>query len=214
MKSGNGIRLATATALLGLFVATAVAAQGVGASGPWTDIALSSGIQMVNETAPAFPDLMTNIPLSITATYHVSPRWAVEGEFTWVIAMEQAINIDNGPEMDRKTPDMLACQISAVACLAPNADAWMPYVAAGVGTMSFISNDDPDRQPALSESQTALAVNFGLGTSYQLTPVWAIRVDFREFVAFPADDAWRSAGIAESDPVWMERGSLGIVRRF
>lgn len=80
--------------------------------------------------------------------------------------------------------------------------------------MSFISNDDPDRQPALSESQTALAVNFGLGTSYQLTPVWAIRVDFREFVAFPADDAWRSAGIAESDPVWMERGSLGIVRRF
>lgn len=214
MKTGHRIRLSTATALLVLFVATAVAAQGVGASGPWTDIALSSGIHVVNETAPAFPELMSNIPLSLSATYHLSRTWAVEGEITWVVAIEQAISVDNGLELDRKTPDMLACQVSAVARIAPNAGSWSPYVAAGAGTLSFLSNDEPDRQPELSESQTAFAVNFGVGTSYWLTPVWAIRADFREFVAFPTDDAWQSSGIAESDPVWMERGSLGIVRRF
>jgi hypothetical protein len=58
------------------------------------------------------------------------------------------------------------------------------------------------------------ALNFGAGVNYGLGPQWSVRADFREFVAFPADDASGLSDADGADEIWMERGTLGLAYRF
>ena len=80
--------------------------------------------------------------------------------------------------------------------------------------MTFLSNNDPDRVPVLDSSETMFAINFGAGTTYSLTPNWALRADFREFVGFPSNDAAGFSSNGQSDEIWMERGTVGLSYRF
>jgi hypothetical protein len=80
--------------------------------------------------------------------------------------------------------------------------------------MTFLSATDADRYPKLPESQTSFAVNFGLGSSFPVTESLALRADFREFVAFPKDDAVGLSNGKSADPIWMPRGTLGLTYRF
>jgi opacity protein-like surface antigen len=89
-----------------------------------------------------------------------------------------------------------------------------PYLAAGAGAVTFLSNSDSNRYPQLDRSETAFAVNFGGGVTYGVTDRWAVRADVRELVAFPSNDAVGFSQNGNADPVWMERGTVGLVYRF
>jgi len=92
--------------------------------------------------------------------------------------------------------------------------AWTPYLVAGVGGVSFLSNTDADRLPQLADTQNAFAINFGAGTTYGLGSHWAVRADYREFGAFPSSDAKGLSNGNKADPIWMERGTVGLAYRF
>jgi opacity protein-like surface antigen len=203
------------TALLGLALAsltTNARAQNE-PSGSRTEIAVSGGVHVLNKNDTALPDQFINIPLVASIGYRLTPVVAVEGEFTWLIPVQQSVDLGAGSEQDRKTPDILAYQANVRANL-PLATTWSPYLVAGAGALTYLSNTDADRVPQLAESQTMFALNFGAGASYALTDRWGLRADFRELVAFPADDAAGFSDASGADPIWMERVTLGFGYRF
>ena len=139
-------------------------------------------------------------------------NFAAEGDVTWLIPVQQSVDLGSGASADRKAPDILAYQAGVRAGLP--LDAWTPYLAAGAGAMTFLSNTGADRLPRLDKSQTMFTLNFGGGTQVGLNSRWGLRVDFREFVAFPGDHAAGFASGGSADPIWMERGTAGLAYRF
>lgn len=174
---------------------------------------LSGGVQALNSNDTAFPDDFLNVPVVGGVSYPLTSVLSVEGEFTWMIPIEQEVDIAASETQKLKTPDALFYQGNLKATL-PTAGSWSPYVVAGAGGATFLSNTDPNRVPALDESQTAFAINFGTGVSYRLAPSWSLRGDFREFVAFPKSDAAGLSDGSDADEVWMERGTLGLGYHF
>ena len=83
-----------------------------------------------------------------------------------------------------------------------------------MGAVTFLSNSDADRLPQLDKSQTMFALNFGAGAQVGLNARWGLRADFREFVAFPGKDTAGFSANGTADPIWMERGALGVAYRF
>jgi len=41
-----------------------------------------------------------------------------------------------------------------------------------------------------------------------------VRADFREFVGFPGDHTTGLSANGTADPIWMERGTVGVDYRF
>lgn len=206
-------RTAIGAVIVSLFVlgpASTAAAQE--SSGSRAEVSLMGGIQALNENDTALPDRFINIPAVATVTYRVTPRLAAEGEFTWMIPVKQSVDVGTGASQDLKTPDVLAYQANLRADFPVRN--WTPYLAAGAGAVTFLSNTDPDRVPQLDKSQTAFAINFGAGTTYGITERWALRADLREFVAFPSDGAAGLSNTNGADEIWMERGTLGLSYRF
>lgn len=179
-----------------------------------TEVSVMGGIQALNKNDTAFPDRLINVPAVAAVTYHLSRIVAVEGEFTWMIPVSQSVTFGSGTSQDMKTPNILAYQANVRASWPVSSSAWVPYLAAGAGAVTFLSNTEADRLPALSESQTAFAINFGAGASYHLASSWALRADFREFAAFPSTDAVGLSASGVADPIWMARGTLGLAYRF
>jgi len=180
--------------------------------GPRGEISLMGGAQALNKNDTALPDHFVDIPAVGTLTYHLSSRLAAEGEFTWMIPVKQSVDVGSGVSQDRKTPDVLAYQANLRADFPVSSV--RPYLAAGAGAITFLSNTDADRLPQLQKSETAFAVNFGGGVTYPLAERWALRGDVREFVAFPSHDAAGLSNSTGADKIWMERGAVGLSYRF
>ncbi len=209
-------RVAAAIAAIVLFstaVAISIADAQEGGLASRTEVALLGGVQVLNENDTAFPDNYVNIPAVAALSYYLTPNLAVEGEFTWMIPLEQTVSLASGQSVDRKSPDILAYQANVRAHW-PVAVQWSPYLTAGAGALTILSNTDADRLPQVDESETMFALNFGAGVSYGLTESWALRADFREFVAFPSDQASGLSNGSEADEIWIERGTVGIAYRF
>jgi hypothetical protein len=47
-----------------------------------------------------------------------------------------------------------------------------------------------------------------------MNPDWSVKIDFREFVGFPSNTAQGLSRDGEADKIWMERGTIGLARRF
>ena len=214
MKVSKGNAWMIAGTLVSLFVAgwTPRALAEENTFGPRTEISLLGGVQALNKNDTGLPDHFLNIPAVGTLTYHVTSRLAAEGEFTWLIPVKQSVDVGSGTKQDRKTPDVLAYQASVRADFPVSS--WTPYLAAGAGAVTFLSNTDADRVPQLSKSETAFAVNFGGGVSYGLTERWSVRGDVRELVAFPSNGAAGLSNSTGADQIWMERGAVGLSYRF
>ena len=206
------IKVMAAALLLVLGAASAAVAQTRG-SDSRTEFSVMGGIQALNDNDTALPDDFINIPAVAGLAYHLTPLLAVEGEFTWMIPVEQTVDLASGGRGDRKTPDILAYQANLRGSW-PTNQSWTPYLAAGAGAVTFLSNTDTDRLPALEEAETAFAINFGGGVTYGLSSPWALRADFREFVAFPSNDATGLSAGGDADQIWMSRATLGIAYRF
>ena len=176
------------------------------------EVSVLGGLQALNKNDTAPPDAITNVPAIATVAYHFSPLLAVEGEFTWLIPIKQSVDLLAGPSQDRKTPNILAYQAN-VRTSWPQSQ-WTPYLTAGLGAVTFLSNTEVDRLPRLGSSETAFALNFGAGATYGLGGRWALRGDFRELAAFPSSDATGLSSAGNADPIWMERGVLGVAYRF
>jgi hypothetical protein len=205
--------LTVIVAVLSLGGASPSIAQDYG-PGQHVELSVMGGIQALNENDTALPDHVLSIPAVATLTYHLTSYLAAEGEFTWMIPVEQSVELASGESEDLKTPDVLAYQANLRASLPLARSSWAPYVAGGAGAVTFLSNTDEDRLPQLEDSETAFAVNFGAGVAHGITDSWALRADFREFVAFPADDAAGLSTDGSADEIWMERATLGLAYRF
>ncbi len=213
MKSMKRILWAVAAAALSMsMVAPSAARADDGPLAGRAEISAMGGVQALNENDTAFPDQFVTIPAVVTATYHLTPRFAMEGEFTWMIPVTQSVDLGASGQQDRKPPDVLAYQANIRASW-PGA-AVTPYVVGGAGAVTFLSSTDADRYPQLDKSETAFAVNLGAGVVYRLADRWGLRADLREFVAFPSDGASAFSQNGNADEVWMERGTLGLVYRF
>jgi opacity protein-like surface antigen len=199
--------------LLALGTASVAGAQEYDGSSSSIEVSLMGGAQVLNQNDTSLQDHFVNVPLVGTVTYHLTPIFAAEGEFTWMIPVKQNIDTPTG-SFDAKTQDVLAYQGNLRATLPLEDIPVAPYLVAGAGAVTFLSSDDANRVPALDQSETMFAINFGAGTTYSLSPSWAVRADFREFVAFPSNDAAGFSSNGESDEIWMERGTLGLVYRF
>ena len=198
-------------AALSFAVLTAASASAQESLASRTELSLMGGIQTLNQNDTGLPDNIVNVPAVGTLGYRLSRNWAIEGEFSWLIPVQQQVE-GAASTQDMKTPDILAYQANLRADL-PQAS-WSPYLAAGLGAVTFLSNTNADVVPQLAESQTAFAINFGGGVAYPLTGRWGLRADFRELVAFPASDAVGLSSGGNADPIWMERGTLGLAYRF
>lgn len=181
-----------------------------------TEVSILGGVQVLNSNHTSLPDQFLNVPAVAAVTYHLTPVFALEGELTWLIPLEQSIELSSASSQDLRTPDILAYQANVRASWpgAGGPTAVLPYLAGGMGAMTFLSNTDANRLPALDESQTVFALNFGAGLTYGLAPSWGLRADFREFVAFPGQETAGLSSGGEADAIWMERGTLGLSYRF
>ena len=164
------------------------------------------------KAAAALPDRLLSVPAVVTAAYRLTPILAAEADVSWLIPVQQSVEMGSGVTVDRKAPDILAYQAGLRAGL--SGTTWSPYLAAGAGAMTYLSNTDADRLPKLDKSQTMFAMNFGGGAQLGLNSRWGLRADFREFVAFPGKDAAGFSTNGSADPIWMERGTAGIAYRF
>jgi opacity protein-like surface antigen len=178
------------------------------------ELSLLGGIQALNKNDTALPDRLINVPAAAAITYHFTPVWAAQGEFSWLIPVKRSVDLGAAGTQDRKSPDILAYQANVVAKLPTSAGTWSPYLTAGLGAVTFLSNTDADRLPQLLKSQTAFGINFGGGAAFDLTSRWVARAEFREFAAFPAKDAVGLSNGSTADPIWMERGAVGLGYRF
>ena len=177
------------------------------------EASLMGGIHVVNQNDTAVPDHFVNVPLVASLGYRVSSNLAVEGEFTWMIPVKQSVDVGSGPSQDMKNPDILAYQANVRADL-PVSSSWSPYLVAGAGALTMLSNTDADRVPQLDKSETMFALNFGGGVSYGFASQWALRGDFRELAAFPSEHASGLSDASGADTIWMERGTVGLEYRF
>jgi len=198
-----------AVALLALGATAAVAQSTVP-----LEVSLSSGVNFLNENDTAIPDTYVGIPITGAVAYRFTTIWAAEAEFSYFCPIEKDVDLSPGVTAKRKSPDFMTYMANARATWPLKDQPWMPYAVAGVGGITFLSDDDEKRLPVLDESQTAFALDFGVGTGYRLTPNWVLRADFVAFVAFPSDDADGLSSGGEADPIWMERGTVGITYRF
>ncbi len=207
-------RVAIGAAIVSLFFAVAAssAAAEEESFGSRAEVSLMGGAQALNKNDTALPDHFINIPAVATATYRLTSRLAAEGEFTWLIPVKQSVNAGSGASQDMKTPDILAYQANLRADF-PVSN-WTPYLAAGAGAVTFLSNTDANRAPRLAKSETAFAINFGGGVAYGLTSRWGVRADVREFVAFPSNSAAGLSNSTGADQIWMERGTVGLSYKF
>lgn len=208
MQSKKTLAVLAALALLQAAGATTIAQAQSKA-----EVVVLGGFQVLNRNDTALPDRLINVPVVGTLSYRITPAVAVEGEFTWMIPVRQSVDLGSGQSLDRKTPDILAYQANVRANW-PGSAVVSPYLAAGAGALTILSQTDADRLPQTPQSQTMFALNFGAGVTYGLGSRWGLRADFREFVAFPADDAQGLSVAGSADPIWMERGVVGVAYRF
>ena len=203
---------AAAAAMIILGAGSAALAQGNSANG--FEVSLLSGVQALNKNDTSLVDHLVNIPVSATVAYHFTPVLAAEGDFTYIIPVKQKVDVGTGTKVDAKSPDLLAYQANLRATLPLQNASWQPYATAGAGAITFLSNDSADRMPRLAKAETAFAINFGLGTTYQVNGPWGLRADFRGFVAFPSNSTAGLSVNGLADNIWMERGTLGVTYRF
>jgi len=208
--SKRSSRFAVAVAVASLLAAGAASSAAAGESR--AEVSLMGGVQALNQNDTALPDHFVNIPAVASVAYRVTDRLAAEGEFTWLIPVKQSVDTGSGVSKDLKTQDILAYQ--AGLRLDFPVRAWTPYLAAGAGAVTFLSNSDADRVPQLDKSETAFAINFGGGVSYGLNERWGVRADVRELVAFPSNNATGLSDASGADQIWMERGTVGLLYRF
>ena len=201
---------AIAAAVVSLFIVGA--ASSAAASESRAEVSLMGGVQALNQNDTALPDHFVTIPAVATVTYRLTPRVAAEGEFTWLIPVKQSIDTGSGVSQDLKTQDILAYQANLRVDFPVSA--LTPYLAAGAGAVTFLSNSDADRVPQLDKSETAFAINFGAGVAYGLNERWGVRADVRELVAFPSNNAAGLSNASGADQIWMERGTVGLLYRF
>ena len=202
--------VATVVSLLAPVVAAAAEPEEYG-FGPRTEVSLLGGIQALNKNDTAIPDHFVNVPVVANVSYQFAPRLAAEGDFSWLLPVKQSVDVA-GVKQDRKTPDILSYQAGLRASFPVSS--WTPYLAAGAGAVTFLSNTDADRVPQMSKSETAFAINFGAGLTYPLSERVGLRADLRELVAFPSNNAAGLSNASGADQIWMERGAVGLSYRF
>lgn len=181
---------------------------------PRVEVALLGGIQALNRNDTALPDAFLNAPALAALSYTVNRNWAIEGEFSWMIPVKRSVDLGTGGNQDRKTPDMLTYQANLVVRMPLSNVRWTPYLSAGGGAVTFLSNTDTNRFPQLARTQTMPAANAGVGATYDLGSHWTVRGEFRELAAFPSKDSVGLSAGNKADPIWMERGAVGLAYGF
>src|SRR5262245_51239298 len=145
---------ALVAAVVSLAVAGAAnpaSAQGSGYASR-TELSILGGVQSLNQNDTAMPDGYVNFPVAGALAYRLTDKLAIEGEFTWIIPALQSVEVGPGVSQEQRSPDILSYQANVRAGW-PLASL-TPYLTAGLGAVTFLSNTDPNALPALTESRT------------------------------------------------------------
>ena len=94
MKWMRDTTLVTALAAISLAGITPTAHAADYSSG--VEASLQGGFQVLNKNDTALPDRFVNIPVVYTLGYRLTPVVALEGEFTWMIPLQQSIELAPG----------------------------------------------------------------------------------------------------------------------
>jgi opacity protein-like surface antigen len=210
-RIGFAALVAAAVSLALAGAANPAAAQGSGFASR-TELSILGGVQSLNQNDTAMPEGYVNFPVVGALAYRLTDKLALEGELTWIIPALQSVEVSPGVSQDLRSPDILSYQANVRAGW-PLAT-FTPYLTAGLGAVTFLSNTDPNAMPALAESQTVFGLNFGAGALYPLRSGWGLRADFRELAAFPASDTPGLSSNGQGDAIWMERISVGVTYDF
>lgn len=214
MNKSSGCRLiASIILIMSVSAVFPVIALALPTATGW-EATVAGGIQFISQADMALPEAMGGVPLVASVAYRCARVWKVEVEFCDILPVEQSVDLTGIGSVDRKMPGILTYQASVLASLPLEQCRWSPYLAAGAGAVTFLSKDEADRLPRLTDTETMFALNFGLGTTYEVGQHWAVRAEFRELIAFPADDAQGMSVNGSADPIWMPRGILGAAYRF
>ena len=178
------------------------------------DASILGGVQGLMSNDTALPDDFVNVPVAASLAYRINALFAVEGEFAWLIPVENSVSMGSGATQDLKNPDVLTYQANLRVSLPVGTPGLSPYLTAGAGAMTFLAATDANNYPQLASSETAFALNFGLGANVPLAGSLSLRGDFREFVAFPQDDTAGLSDGTSADPIWMPRGTVGVTYGF
>jgi opacity protein-like surface antigen len=210
MRSLITIILFATAAVTTMFAATTANADDSRSSR--VEVSVLGGVHSFNQNDTAIPDNLVGVPVAGAASYRLTPNFAAEGEVSWFIPVKQNIDMGGGVTQDLTASDVLAYQVGIRGSY-PLTN-WSPYLAAGLGAMTFLSTSGSDRVPQLDKAQTMFAINFGAGAQFPVNARWGLRADFREFVGFPGDGASGLSTNGSADPIWMERGTVGVDFRF
>jgi opacity protein-like surface antigen len=207
-KMSRAARILGAIAILVLSTAAWAQDEGNYNSQPW-QVSLLGGVQGVNKNNTAFPKTFVDIPIAGELSYNFNKTWGVAGNLTWLIPVKQTVDI-NRVSRKEENPNVLSYQANVLANLPLSSTALTPYATAGLGAITFLSDNSANRVPRLAKSQTAFGINFGVGTNYAIRQNWGLKLDYREFAAFPSSNTTGFSNGRSTKSVWMERAAIGV----
>jgi opacity protein-like surface antigen len=210
MRSLITVVLFAVAALSTLFAAASANASEP--PGKHVEVSVLGGVHNYSKNDTALPDNLTGVPVVGSVSYRLTQNFAAEGEFTWFVPVKQTVDMGGGVKQDRTAQNSIAYQAGLRASLPLSR--WTPYLAAGVGGLTILSDTSPDRLPQLEESQTVFALSFGAGAQYPVSSRWGLRADFREFVGFPGESTAGLSSNGSADAIWLARGTVGVDYRF
>ena len=167
---------------LALFAPAPAGAQSIAQPGTWTVTPFLHTSIGIGE--PALDD---SIGLGVGVGYDLTHNLGFEGEVSHLFDVAG----------DTNTVDWSVTTFSANAVYHFDVRRVTPYATFGIGLeRSGFSLKDPDPLALINDpSSTEIAINFGGGVKYPLTPRWIARGDLRRFQANDiAPDYWRLYG--------------------
>jgi opacity protein-like surface antigen len=188
--------LVLAAALALGFSATSIA-QDVPGAARWEVSAFpGGGIFFTEGDTGSSPDF-GEYGLGGAFTFNVN-RWiGVEGEIGAGLSIDQNLSFGSTTLSNAKVPHSLAYNGSVIYSVTGNDRPFAPYVAGGLGGLTFFTRDDV-QSLGLNNDETFLAGNVGGGVKWFLSPHWGVRGDYRFFVVDGKDDVPAFFGLNET----------------
>ena len=189
---------AFAIALTMVFAATSFAQDPNGArAGRWEVSAFPGGGVFFTEGDTSESPDFGEYGLGGSFTFNVN-RWiGIEGEVGAGLSVDQDLNFGSATVSSAKVPHSLAYNGSVIYSVIGNDRAFAPYVAGGLGGLTFFNRDDVQAL-GLTRDDTFLAGNVGGGAKFFLSPHWGVRGDYRFFIVDGKEDAPGFFGLNET----------------
>ena len=117
--------------------------------------------------------------LAGAATFNLTPRFAIEGEFGSAVGLHQDMERADGVVFaDQSSPCLFQYTANLIVHPTGSNHALAPYAVGGIGGMTLIGTDEV-RTLGISRNVTYLTGNVGGGLKWFARRHWGVRADYR-----------------------------------